>query len=205
MEQNQRNKVSLLALLVLIITIVFININAKAETNLKVLEYCIDDFELQLEIDEYNQDVVNTNVTQYGNMLINVPLDSNLKAFISEKCNMYGINENLVYAIMSHESAFLPYAVSETEDYGLMQINACHQYRYRDLTGTFDLLDAYANSWYGIKHLSDLYEQTNGNDYIDRTRNVLMMYQYGINGAYQKFAEGIYSSEFTEYVIERIK
>lgn len=56
--------------------------------------------------------------------LFDVPLSDSLQRYIYEICADENVPVTLVMAMIEHESGFDPEAVSPTEDYGLMQINA---------------------------------------------------------------------------------
>lgn len=70
-----------------------------------------------------------------------VPLREELIRYIEEEAEEKGIDVRIVYAIMEHESKFQANVVSETDDYGLMQINGCHRGKYREVTGKEDMVD----------------------------------------------------------------
>lgn len=130
----------------------------------------------------------------------NVPLSADLQRYIEKTARQANVDVRVVYAIMNHESGFLPYVISPTNDYGLMQINICHQNAFARLTGTYNMLDPYANVLYGINHLKELYGYAQGVAPQYKLQHVLMCYQYGVGGSQAQYNQGIYSSEFTNYV-----
>ena len=56
----------------------------------------------------------------------NVPLYHSLQQYIYEICADNDLSVSLVIALIDQESNFNPECVSETNDYGLMQINECN-------------------------------------------------------------------------------
>lgn len=76
-----------------------------------------------------------------------IPLSKELQLYTYTRCVDYGIADHyeLVLAMMWQESNFTPGTISKTNDYGIMQINACNHEWLRDMLGTTDFLDASQN------------------------------------------------------------
>lgn len=134
----------------------------------------------------------------YAAPIYNIPLDDTLQQYTYDMCNMYGIVDkyDIVLALMWRESDFKPDAISTTDDYGLMQINAVH------FTTTFDVvnaLDPKANIEYGVCILSDLYAR-----YIDDNM-ALMAYNMGCSRAAAMWEKGTYASTYSLDILDKVK
>lgn len=127
----------------------------------------------------------------------NVPLSHNLQDFIYEVCSDEGVPVSLVIAMIDHESSFNPETVSETNDYGLMQINEINHGWLEKEYRSADMLDSYQNVFCGIKILSR-YIEVYGDDY----HKVLMAYNMGDYGAQKAWNNGITSSSYSKTVIK---
>lgn len=79
--------------------------------------------------------------------LFDVPLSDSLQRYIYEICADENVPVTLVMAMIEHESGFDPEAVSPTDDYGLMQINAVNhewlkeEYRCADMMNPYTIVD----------------------------------------------------------------
>lgn len=120
-----------------------------------------------------------------------VPLSNDVQEYIHTLCEEYNLAYSFIIALVATESNFNSDIISATDDYGLMQINACN---HRD---DFDYLDPYDNVTMGIEMLSDLAEK-----YSD-VESVLMAYNLGEAGAVNLWNQGIYSTEYTKKVLDR--
>lgn len=126
-----------------------------------------------------------------------IPLPEDLQRYAKDLCEEYGVELPVFLAIMEAESGFNPEAVSETDDYGLMQINAiCAEY-LRQNAGVTDLLDPRQNMKAAAFLLGDLYAK-HGDTHL-----VLMCYQYGEGGAAGLWREGIYTSYYSNVITEK--
>lgn len=120
-----------------------------------------------------------------------IPLSNELQEYIHTLCEEHNLAYSFIIALIEVESNFNSDIVSTTNDYGLMQINACN---HRE---DFDYLDPYDNVTMGIEMLSDLAEK-----YSD-VESVLMAYNLGDAGAVNLWNQGIYSTEYTRNVLDR--
>lgn len=77
-----------------------------------------------------------------------------MQEYIHTLCEERNLAYSFIIALIETESNFNSDIVSATDDYGLMQINACN---HRE---DFDYLDPYDNVTMGIEMLSDLAENT---------------------------------------------
>lgn len=128
-----------------------------------------------------------------------VPLDCDMpdeqQEFLYYLCAGYSIDFCLVMGIIQTESEFDASAVSMTNDYGLMQINENNHEWLTETIGVTDYLDPYQNMRAGCYVLRKLFER-----YQD-TELVLMCYNMGENGASRLWENGIYSTDYTEQVL----
>lgn len=143
---------------------------------------------------ETPQNDASTSVTE-SRIRTNVPLDAQTQQYINDKCREYGVPEKLIYALMDVESGFDNYATSPTDDYGICQINSIN---LPDLykRGVGNIYDVKQGALAGILMLSDALAAGDGN-----VRLALMVYNYGLYGAQNKWAQGIYTSEYAELII----
>lgn len=109
----------------------------------------------------------------------------------------YGIPSTLIKAIIKTESDFNALAVSETDDYGLMQINACNISWLEDELGITDLFDPAQNIESGAYILSG---------YLNRysLADALMAYNCGESGAKRLWRQGIHSTSYTREVFKNL-
>ena len=129
-----------------------------------------------------------------------IPLSNEVQDFMFQECSRYGIPSGLVVAIMETESRFTENIISKTNDYGLMQINACcHEWLHNNL-GVTNLLDAKENILSGIFILRYHLDYCNGD-----LRKALMCYACGAGRAEYYFNQGIYETEYTKDLINRME
>lgn len=117
--------------------------------------------------------------------------------FVYYLCENYNLDYYFVMALMYVESGYNPNIISSTNDYGLMQINACnHAWLSKEL-GITDFLDPYENIKAGCFVLRLLFEK-----YQDPSI-VAMAYNMGEDGAQRLWNNGIYSSAYSKKIIAR--
>lgn len=125
-----------------------------------------------------------------------VPLANDLQDLIFSECSSKKVPTDLVIALIDVESGFNPSMVSKTNDYGLMQINACHRDFLKKSLQITDLLDERQNIRAGVYMLSGIVSRyTNMNQ-------ALMVYNCGEAGAKKLWKQGIYSTVYSRKVIE---
>ena len=110
-------------------------------------------------------------------------------------CTGYNLDFTLVMALIQNESSFDPSVVSATHDYGYMQINEMNHQWLTDTIGVTDFADPYQNIRAGVFVLRKLFER-----YQD-TNMVLMAYNMGEDGATRLWEKGIYSTDYTEKIL----
>ena len=111
-------------------------------------------------------------------------------------CEKYGVPFDLVIAIMSVESNFDEKAVSDTDDYGVMQINKINHEWPKEELGVTDILDFEQNVESGCYILSGFLKK-----YTDVTA-ALMCYNCGERRAKELWAAGIHTTEYTRNVLK---
>lgn len=109
---------------------------------------------------------------------------------ISKYCNQYGVNENLVSALVKAESNFKEDAVSHADAKGVMQITDetfifC---RENAKIGNSDIFDIDTNIHAGVWYLSFLAEKYKGN-----TVNILAAYNAGMGNVDKWLGDKKYS------------
>lgn len=128
---------------------------------------------------------------------IPVTFGEDLQEFTYYLSAAYDIDYTLVLAIISKESSFMPDGISSTNDYGLMQINACNHEWLTEELGITDFIDPYENIKAGLFILRGLFEK------YDSTSKVLMAYNMGENGASKLWEQGIFESNYSKDVLQR--
>lgn len=128
---------------------------------------------------------------------IPVTFGEDLQEFTYYLSAAYDIDYTLVLAIISKESGFTPDGISSTNDYGLMQINACNHEWLTEELGITDFIDPYENIKAGLFILRGLFEK------YDSTSKVLMAYNMGESGASKLWEQGIFESNYSKDVLQR--
>lgn len=127
------------------------------------------------------------------------PLDCKMpeeqQEFTYYLCTGYNLDFTLVMALIQNESSFDPSVVSATHDYGYMQINEMNHQWLTDTLGVTNFTDPYQNIRAGVFVLRKLYER-----YQD-TNMVLMAYNMGEDAAARLWEKGIYSTDYTEKIL----
>lgn len=125
-----------------------------------------------------------------------VPLAEDVQDLIFSECSSQKVPTDLVVALIGVESGFDPTKVSRTNDYGLMQINICHEDFLKKRLQVTDLLDERQNIRAGVYMLSGIVGR-----YSDMNR-ALMVYNCGETGAKRLWKKGVYSTAYSRKVIE---
>ena len=141
---------------------------------------------------------------------ININWESGKVNFIPLKCEMpekeqeftyylcsgYNLDFTLVMALIKTESNFDCTEISNTDDYGYMQINQINHQWLTDTLGVTNFTDPYQNVRAGVFVLRKLFER-----YQD-TNMVLMAYNMGEDAAGRLWERGIYSTDYTQKVLQ---
>ena len=131
--------------------------------------------------------------------LFDVPLSDSLQRYIYEICADENVPVTLVMAMIEHESEFDPGAVSPTDDYGLMQINAVNHEWLKEEYRCADMMNPYQNVFCGISIISS---------YIDKYGELdkaLMAYNMGNYGAQKAWKNGVTSIAYSEEILSLMK
>lgn len=131
--------------------------------------------------------------------LFDVPLSDSLQRYIYEICADENVPVTLVMAMIEHESGFDPEAVSPTDDYGLMQINAVNHEWLKEEYRCADMMNPYQNVFCGISIISS---------YIDKYGELgkaLMAYNMGNYGATKAWKNGVTSIAYSEEILSLMK
>lgn len=131
--------------------------------------------------------------------LFDVPLSDSLQRYIYEICADENVPVTLVMAMIEHESGFDPEAVSPTDDYGLMQINAVNHEWLKEEYRCADMMNPYQNVFCGISIISS---------YIDKYGELdkaLMAYNMGDYGAQKAWKNGVTSIAYSEEILSLMK
>lgn len=126
---------------------------------------------------------------------IPVTFNEDLQEFTYYLSAAYNIDYSLVLAIISKESGFTPDGISSTNDYGLMQINACNHEWLSEELGITDFLDPYENIKAGLFILRGLFDK------YDSASKVLMAYNMGETGASRLWEQGIFETNYSKNVL----
>ena len=125
----------------------------------------------------------------------NVPLSHSLQQYIYEICADNDLSVSLVIALIDQESNFNPECVSDTNDYGLMQINECNFQWVKENYNSVDMFNPYQNVYCGINILAGYLHK-----YDDDYTKALMCYNLGEYGASKAWENGIFCTDYTKAV-----
>ena len=125
---------------------------------------------------------------------LGVPLDSDVQEFIYYLSKGYNMDFTFVMAIIQQESGYQLDAVSNTDDYGLMQINKVNHGYITDEIGVTNYLDPYENVRAGMFILRKLFEK------YETPEKVLMAYNLGESGAKARWDKGVFETNYSKSV-----
>ncbi len=125
---------------------------------------------------------------------LDIPLERPLQEYAYARCELLGLEYEMVLAIMWRESLFQPDAVgvntNGTRDSGLMQINDVNRQWLFEKYGIDDLLDPYQNIDAGTAILAGYFAEYD-------EPYALMAYQYGESGMLEHAAGGMTTNALT--------
>ncbi len=124
-----------------------------------------------------------------------IPLETELQDYIRKECDEMNVEMELVLAIMKVESDFNSEVISDTNDYGLMQINIVNHESLQKKLSIYDFLDPYDSARAGIYMLSGL-------DWCENDVQRLMCYNMGVTGAKRAWNKGIQETEYSKKVLK---
>jgi soluble lytic murein transglycosylase-like protein len=122
------------------------------------------------------------------------PLSEELQDYIRTLCKEKDVPMDLVIAQIQVESNFRADCVSDTNDYGLMQINKINHGWLKEKYGITDFLDPYQNVLCGINILSG-HLRNCGN-----LEKALMSYNMGTVGADNLWKQGIRTTKYVQKI-----
>lgn len=134
----------------------------------------------------------------YEAPVYDIPLDAGLQKYTFDTCVEYGIEEHyeLILAIMWRESNFDINAVSSTNDYGIMQINACNHSALKKKLKFVDIMEPENNIEAGIYLISCMLKKYGRHE-------ALMAYNMGEAGARRQWRRGNYTSRYSRDIIDK--
>lgn len=124
-----------------------------------------------------------------------IPLDIGLQDYIRKECEEADVEMELVLAVMQVESNFNSDIISDTNDYGLMQINKINHESLQKKLSIYDFLDPYDSARAGIYMLSKL-------NWCENDVQRLMCYNMGVTGAKKTWSKGIHETEYSKKVLK---
>ena len=132
-------------------------------------------------------------------LYFDVPLDIEVQDHIFKVCEEYGVEPEIVVAMIDRESEFKASSIGDNgTSYGLMQVRPkYHTPRMKELKCT-DLLNPKQNITVGVDYLAECVEKNGG---IEKG---LIAYNAGQTGANNRFfSKGIYSNAYSQDVLEK--
>ena len=123
-----------------------------------------------------------------------IPLSVELQRYTYDLCRERGLDFEIVLALMYAESGYRPHVISETNDYGLMQLNRVNHNWLRTELEITDFLDAEQNINAGTFILMNISEK------YPCTHQMLMAYNFGEAGARKSWNRGIYSTRYSRKI-----
>lgn len=148
------------------------------------------------EVSLNNED--NTAIVHRGDDIstyYNIPLSYELQDYTKKIADLYGLDVKLVYAVMRTESNYDSTIISNTDDYGIMQINIVNHAFLSHTLNIDDFLDVYDNIRAGCYMLHNAVSQTT------TLNEALMVYNLGYGGATEFWNAGIYSTNYSDTVL----
>lgn len=128
-----------------------------------------------------------------------IPMSEDLQKFTYDMCCINNVSYTLVLSMMYHESKFDTEAISYNSngscDSGIMQINSCNLKLLNEEYGITNLQDPYENITAGVSIISDYVNKFGEND-------GLMAYNMGIGGYLNAIENGIYSTQYSENILD---
>lgn len=123
-----------------------------------------------------------------------IPLSEEMQDEIMGIANRNGLDQLTVLALIDVESNYNPASISETDDYGLMQINICNHERLSNTLELTDIMEPMQNVEAGSYMLGLLYQK-----YQDMNM-ALMAYNMGEAGAQRLWNQDVYETSYTKKV-----
>ena len=130
-----------------------------------------------------------------------VPLSAEVQEYIQDTCEEFGFKRvDVVIGLIGWESSYTATAVSSTDDYGYMQINASNAEWLRDAIGVTDFINDWRqNIRAGVFFLDSMY------DYFEDMSYALIGYNAGLNMALQYKQLGVEDNDYSRGVLGVVK
>lgn len=120
-----------------------------------------------------------------------------LQEFTQDLCGVRQLSYPLILALIERETGYRNVNPNGCGSTGYMQIIPKWHEERMEKFGVTDLLDPKGNITVGIDYLSELFEK------YHEVNLVLMAYNMGESGAKKLWKDGIYSSAYADYIMER--
>lgn len=127
--------------------------------------------------------------------IYDIPLSEELQTYTFELCQEKNVDYEMVLALMKVESDYNASLVSQTNDYGIMQINRVNHKWLREQLGITDFLDPRQNILCGVTMLGNLRAK------YEENHKILMAYNMGEGGARTKWLQNVYTSHYSRKVM----
>lgn len=147
---------------------------------------------------------VTTPVYNIPEIYEDIPLDDALKAYIISAANAEGIPEEILFSMAWRESMYDSSIVSKSDDHGLFQINRFNfKHLAEELGVTLEefqrmIYDPYVNTDCMIIILTECRDNYANQNW----HHVLMRYNLGPTNASKSFAEGVYSTWYSQTILD---
>lgn len=125
-----------------------------------------------------------------------IALSKDLQEYTFVQCIKYDVDPILAFAVMKVESGYNENAVSESGDYGIMQINESNYEWLSKEFGNIDLLNAEDNIKCGVYMLSRIKPED--------VHQKLMVYNLGGSQAKAMWSNGTYNTKYTNKVVDNM-
>lgn len=137
-------------------------------------------------------------IEQENYYISEIGLSQELQKYLYDTCKEYDVDYIEALAVMSVENPhYNPKVISDTNDYGLFQINVCNHESLKEILKINDFLNPYDNILAGVYKLSKL--QT-----LD-THKRYMAYNQGVGGMKITVSRGYNSTLYSRKVYEEYK
>ncbi|MHC1722535.1 MAG: transglycosylase SLT domain-containing protein [Aminipila sp.] len=152
-------------------------------------------------MDEINAEDTNNTVSLRDTLIEHYSefLGKDISQFAYDYSELQGVDPKATFAVIEAESGFNPNLISKNGDYGLMQINKSNHQWLSKALGVTDFLDPKQNIRAGVYMLRCIQ-----NNNYDNLHQVLMVYNQGSRGAIRDWNKGIYSSNYSRNVINKM-
>lgn len=126
-----------------------------------------------------------------------IPLSHQLQDVVFLEAERWNVPPELLLAMMDQESDYRTDAVSNTGDFGIMQINEVNHQRLRDEIGVTDFMDPAQSIACGAYMIGELLEKYDGD-----MHHALTAYNRGEGGAQTYYRSyGTYETEYSRNIV----